>query len=264
MSTTSIRVLNYHPAAAAWVERLRAAGHAVDVSPFRTPADLKALGADPPAAVAIDLSRAPAQGRDFGLGIRQQASSRAIPLVFVDASPERVPQIRQLLPGAVCTAGREVLAAVRGAMARPPVGMGRPPSVLAGYSGTPLPRKLGIKPGMVVRLRNAPAGFEATLGVLPEGARLTRGGGEPGELTLWFVPRRRDLEEGIERVAGGVTTDKLWIIWPKKASPLAADVSQGDVRAAGLHQGLVDFKICAVDEDWSGLLFSRRKQGRGR
>ncbi len=117
---------------------------------------------------------------------------------------------------------------------------------------------------MVVRLLNAPVRFETTLGELPAQARVTRRGGEPGDLTLWFVPRRRELEEDIERVAGGVTTDKLWIIWPKKTSPLASDVSQGDVRAAGLHQGLVDFKICAVDEDWSGLLFSRRKQGLGR
>ena len=136
--------------------------------------------------------------------------------------------------------------------------------MLAGYSGTPLPRKLGIKPGTVVRLLNAPAGFETTLGELPEGARVTRRRGGACHLTLWFVPRRRDLEEGLERVAGAVTTDRLWIVWPKKTSPLASDVSQRDVRSAGLHQGLVDYKICAVDEDWSGLLFSRRKPGRGR
>ena len=61
-------------------------------------------------------------------------------------------------------------------------------------------------------------------------------------------------------MAGRVTTDKLWIVWAKKTSPLAADVSERDVRAAGLDHGLVDFKICAVDADWSGLLFSRRKK----
>ena len=83
---------------------------------------------------------------------------------------------------------------------------------------------------------------------------------EARDLTLWFVPRRCDLEDGIERVAGQVATDKLWIVCPKKTSPFASDVSQRDVRAAGLHQGLVDFKVCAVDDDWSGLLFSRRKK----
>ncbi len=259
MSTPGIRVLNYRPAAA-WVERLRAGGYAVDVRPLRAPADLKAIGGDPPAAVAIDLSRAPSRGRDFGLGIRRQASSRRVPLVFVGGGAARVAQIRTLLPGAVCASGREILAAVREAMARPPAAAAPPASVLAGYSGTPLPGKLGIKPGMVVRLLNAPAGFETTLGELPDEVRVTRRRGGPGDLTLWFVPRRRDLEEGLERVAGAVTTDKLWIVWPKKTSPLASDVSQRDVRSAGLHQGLVDFKICAVDEDWSGLLFSRRKK----
>ncbi len=262
MSAAPIRVLNHHPDAV-WIERLRAAGYAVDVRPLRTPADLKAIGEDRPAAVAIDLSRAPSQGRDFGLGIRQQASSRAVPLVFVDGSPERFSQVRHLLPGAVCTPGRQVLAAVRQVLERPPADVPRPPSVLAGYSGTPLPRKLGIKPGTVVRLLNAPAGFETTLGELPEGVRVTRSRGGACDLTLWFVPRRRDLEEGLEDVAGAVTTDRLWIVWPKKTSPLAADVSQRDVRSAGLHQGLVDYKICAVDDDWSGLLFSRRKT-RGR
>ena len=261
MSTATVRVLNHHPGAV-WLEQLRAAGYVVDVRPLRTPADLKALGEDPPAAVAIDLSRAPSQGRDFGLGIRQQASSRRIPLVFVGGSPARVAQIRNLLPDAVCTADREVLTAVREAIACPPAAVARPPSVLAGYSGTPLPRKLGIKPGTVVRLLNAPAGFETTLGELPEGASVTRRRGGACDLTLWFVPCRHDLEEGLERVAGAVTADRLWIVWPKKTSPLAADVSQRDVRSAGLHQGLVDYKICAVDDDWSGLLFSRRKTRR--
>ena len=258
MPTASIRVLNYRPAAV-WVEQLRGAGYVVDVRPLRTPADLRAIGEDPPAAVAVDLSRAPSQGRDFGLGIRQQAASRRIPLVFVGGSPARVAQIRTLVPGAVCASDREVLPAVRQAIARPPAEGVRPASVLAGYSGTPLPRKLGIKPGTVVRLLNAPAGLEATLGELPEGATVTRRRGRACHLTLWFVPRRRDLEEGIERVAGAVTTDRLWIVWPKKTSPLASDISQRDVRSAGLHQGLVDYKICAVDDDWSGLLFSRRK-----
>lgn len=258
MATPPVRVLNHHPDAA-WVERLRAAGYAVDARPLRTPADLKAIGERPPTAVVIDLSRAPSQGRDFGLGIRAQASSRRVPLVFVGGDAARAAQVRALLPGAVCASDRDVAAAVREAIARPPTDGARPPSVLAGYAGTPLPRKLGIKPGTVVRLLNAPAGFEATLGDLPDGARVTRRGGR-GDITLWFVPRRRDLEEGIERVAGAVTAGKLWIVWPKKASALASDVSQRDVRSAGLRQGLVDFKICAVDDDWSGLLFSRRKK----
>ena len=114
-------------------------------------------------------------------------ASRRLYLVFVGASAARVAQIRTLLPGAVCASHREVLAAVREAIARPPAAVARPASVLAGYSGTPLPRKLGIKPGMVVRLLNAPAGLEGVCDVdlealdveLPRGFGRRGGGGRP-------------------------------------------------------------------------------------
>ena len=169
-------------------------------------------------------------------------------------------QLRSLLPDAVCTSGRRIRGAVRRAIARPPRDPVRPTSVLAGYAGTPLPKKLGIKPGSTVRLVGAPRDFDTTLGALPEAVTLRRRGEGPRDLTIWFTRRLRELEHGIERMAGRVTTDKLWIVWAKKTSPLAADVSERDVRAAGLDHGLVDFKICAVDADWSGLLFSRRKK----
>ncbi len=122
-----------------------------------------------------------------------------------------------------------------------------------------MPKKLGVKSGSTVRLVGAPRDFETTLGTLPEGVTLRRRGEGPRDVTIWFTRRLRELEHGIEQMAGRVTTDRLWIVWAKKTSPLAADVSEREVRAAGLDHGLVDFKICAVDADWSGLLFSRRK-----
>ena len=149
--------------------------------------------------------------------------------------------------------------AVQRAIARPSRDPARPALVLAGYSGTPLPKKLGIKPGATVRLVGAPRGFETTLGALPESVTLRRRGEGPRDLTIWFTRRLRVLEQGIDEMAGRVTTDKLWIVWAKKTSPLAADVTEREVRAAGLDHGLVDFKICAVDADWSGLCFSRRR-----
>ncbi len=169
-------------------------------------------------------------------------------------------RLRGLLPGVVYSSGRWVRSAVQRAIARPPRNPERPASVLVGYSGTPLPKKLGIKSGSTVRLVGAPRGFETTLGALPEGFSVRRRGDGPRDLTIWFTRRLRELEHGIEQMAGRVTTDNLWIVWAKKMSPLATDVSEPDVRAAGLNHGLVDFKICAVDADWSGLLFSRRKK----
>jgi len=259
MPKQRIRVLNGHAGSATWIERLREAGYDVDARPIRAPADLTALGRTVPAAVAIDLTRAPARGRDFGLVVRQMKTMRQVPLVFVEESPRQVERLRSLLPNAVCSSGSRIRSAVRRAIARPPRDPVRPPSVLAGYSGTPLPKKLGIRPGSTVRLVGAPRDFDTTLSPLPEAVTLRRRGEGPRDLTIWFIRRLRELEHGIERMAGRVTTDKLWMVWAKQTSPLAADVSERAVRAAWLDHGLVDFKICAVDADWSGLLFSRRK-----
>ena len=129
---------------------------------------------------------------------------------------------------------------------------------MAGYSGTPLVRKLGIKPDATVVLVGAPTDFDETIGPLPEGARLVKRG--RGQLTIWFVRTSRDLQRGIGRAVERAEDGPVWICWPKKASGVVTDVSEPVVRASGLGAGLVDYKICAVDETWSGLLFSKRRR----
>jgi len=138
-----------------------------------------------------------------------------------------------------------------------------PASNLAGYSGTPLPKKLGVKAGAVVALIGAPDDCDRTLGSLPDGARLRRRAGRGADLTIWFVRSRRDLERRIVRIASDLGVDGLWIAWPKKASGVTTDLTQSDVRRTGLSHGLVDYKICAVDSTWSALKFARRKKPRG-
>lgn len=252
-------MLNVHADSEAWIERLRAAGYEVDARPIRGPSDLRSLGRRVPSVVAIDLARAPSHGRDLGLAVRQLKATRHVPLVSVEGSPTLVTRLRSLLPDAVHTSGGRIRGAVRRALTRPPRDPVRPPSVLAGYSGTPLLKKLGIKPASIVRLVGAPRDFDTTLGTLPKAVRLRRRGDGARDITIWFIRRRRVLEQGIEPMAARVTTDRLWLAWPKKTSPLAADVSEREVRAGGLAHGLVDFKICAIDADWSGLCFVRRK-----
>ena len=134
------------------------------------------------------------------------------------------------------------------------------PAPPAGYSGTPLPQKLGIKPGHVVRLVEAPRDFPRTLGDLPEGARIGTGGRGPADLVIWFVRSGKDLARGIGPVAGAIGDGGLWIAWPKLGSPLASDLREGAVREAALAAGLVDYKVCAIDATWSGLKFARRKK----
>lgn len=130
----------------------------------------------------------------------------------------------------------------------------------AGYSGTPLPKKLGIKEGSTVALVSPPNGFTKTLGVLPVGAKLHQNPRAPRDLTVCFVRSLKDLRTAIPKMVTASRQGGVWFAWPKKTSALAADVSETEVRELGLAAGLVDHKICAIDHDWSGLRFALRKK----
>lgn len=135
----------------------------------------------------------------------------------------------------------------------------------AGYSGTPLAKKLGVKEGGRVWLKGAPAGFEKTLEGMPAGAATVRTAkaGAAYDVIVLFVKGEgvlaKEFVPAVKRLAdhGG-----LWIAWPKKASGVATDLSEDVVRAIGLPSGLVDNKVCAIDEVWSGLRFMRRRAKR--
>jgi hypothetical protein len=129
---------------------------------------------------------------------------------------------------------------------------------MAGYSGTPLVKKLGIKTGSTVALLNAPTGFRRELVGLPAQVRVvTRAVGSP-DLVIWFVGWQRDLDRRITATTGHMGSG-LWIAWPKRASGVPTDLTEDAVRTAGLTHGLVDYKVCAINLTWSGLKFARRK-----
>ncbi len=255
----SVRLIHWHAAVAEErAARLRAAGWEVDASRFNGPAGLRSLRENPPLAVVIDLSRLPMQGRDVGLAVRQFKSTRFVPIVFVGGPPEKVARVRQSLPDAAFTSWETIRRDLRRAVAHPPRDVVAPGSLLAGYSGTPLAKKLGIKPDSVVALAGAPDGFKKTLGDLPGGVKLTARATASTDLILWFVSSRKELGRGIRRMAGLTGKAGIWIAWPKKTSALASDLTQAAVREAGLASGLVDYKVCAIDADWSGLKFASR------
>jgi len=129
---------------------------------------------------------------------------------------------------------------------------------MAGYSGTPLVEKLGIKPDMRVVLAGAPPGFRRELVGLPAGVSIgTRASGAP-DMIIWFVTSERDLLKRVEKM-GHLARAGLWIAWPKKASGMLTDLDGNLVRKAGLQHGLVDYKVCAITDIWSGLKFARRQ-----
>jgi hypothetical protein len=136
---------------------------------------------------------------------------------------------------------------------------------MAGYSGRPLAAKLGIKEGFRVGLVNQPEGFEKALGSLPNKATIVDRLLNPINLVVLFVEAETALRKNFARVAGKLAPDgMLWVAWPKKASGVSTDLSFISVQQIGLQAGMVDVKICAIDEIWSGLKFVYRLKDRPR
>ena len=260
-----IRLIHWNAdEAAERVEQLRAADYEVDFAVLEGGGDLRGMAIDPPDAVIIDLHRLPAAGRDMGLFLRKQKNTRGLPLVFAGGDPAKVARIRELLPDATYSSWSLISESLTRAIDHPPVDPVVPDSVFAGYSRTPLPKKLGIKEGMAVALLDAPEDFETTLGDVPPGVVFHRQTcNQPSSqypLIIWFNRSRRDLDEGLQRMARDLPKNgRVWIAWPKKSSGVVSDLAQPYVRKSGLATGLVDYKICAIDKTWSGLLFTRRK-----
>jgi hypothetical protein len=127
---------------------------------------------------------------------------------------------------------------------------------MAGYSGTPLPQKLGIKEGHQFAVIDAPKDFLRTLGELPGGVTLhgempSKG---PVDVVVWFVSRRSDFERRLGSIRGRMASaGGLWVAWPKKASGIVTDMTEHVIREVALPTGLVDNKVCAIDATWSGL-----------
>jgi hypothetical protein len=127
--------------------------------------------------------------------------------------------------------------------------------VTVGYSGTPLPKKLGIKPGMSTAVLNAPADVDEILAELPEGVAVTRRLGGHRDLVLIFVRRRVDFVPRVPALINAIAPDgMIWVAWPKRASKIETDITEDVIREIVLPStGLVDVKVCAIDHIWSGL-----------
>ncbi len=130
-----------------------------------------------------------------------------------------------------------------------------------GYSGTPLVRKLGFKPGARAHYVAAPDGFAALLGELPDGVRVLARAAAPLDLVVLFVMSRAELERKLAGLHAKLAQDgMLWVAWPKRASKVPTDMTEDVVRDVALPRGLVDVKVCAIDATWSGLKLVIRKE----
>ncbi|HEX6810486.1 MAG TPA: hypothetical protein VF384_02580 [Planctomycetota bacterium] len=243
--------------------RLQQLGYVVDTH-WRHDASgelTRGLAKAPPAAVVIDLGRLPAHGRAIATWLRGRKSLRRVPIVFVPGDAEKTARMRTAFPDATYAAWARMSTALPKAMSSPP----RDPKVPAApdYSGTPLPKKLGVKEGGRLGLVRAPRNFADTLGDLPPGAVTTKSLAGEIEVIVVFcralAELRADWRSAVDCLA---ERGSLWVAWPKRASGLTTDLTEDVVRAFGLDQGLVDTKVCAIDAVWSGLRFSRRRAKR--
>lgn len=138
----------------------------------------------------------------------------------------------------------------------------------SGYSGTPLVEKLGVKPGMGVRLLGAPDGYWELLGGTPEALGVEpvpAGAAHKAAFTHLFAADPKALQARLAQARAGMAEDGMvWVSWPKKASEVPSTIGRAEVMAAGKAAGLVDVKVCAVDQTWSGLKFVIRVADRGK
>jgi hypothetical protein len=134
---------------------------------------------------------------------------------------------------------------------------------MAGYSGTALPQKLGIKPGTNVVVINGPENYRKLLGKLPEGVRLSDRVTTDSDFVHFFTKRRGELQKQLPRLRAKLSdTGTLWVSWPKKSAGVPSDMTEDVIRDVALPLGLVDTKVCAVDQTWSGLKLMIRRENR--
>jgi CheY-like chemotaxis protein len=186
----------------------------------------------PPELFLIDLSRLPSQGREIAGHFRRAKATRNVPILFVGADAERV----------------------KYAPRNPAV-----PSTMASYSASALPKKLGIRANCSIMLINPPNRFERQLDPLPAYTKIIDDP-KDANVAVLFALSLAELARDFRLLANALPDKSaLWIAWPKKASGVKTDLDGNNVREFGLDAGWVDYKVCAIDETWSGLCFARRK-----
>jgi len=259
MQRPLIRLVSWSDQASEHAKKLEAAGFQVDATPLDSKRLIGRIAEMAPAAVVIDLDRKPSHGKAVGVVLTKAKSTRAIPLVFAGGPPEKAAHIQGDLQGAVFTSWAKTPAAVKRAIANPPVVTTPAKPYMEQWAGRTLVKKLDLKPGMSVALIGAPDGFVELLGDLPEGIEFHAQMGRGVKMVIWFVHSVTELDEFhfmSARLGKGVG---LWVAHPKMGGKLRSDFNQIDVRRAAKEVGMIDYKVCSVDEDWSALKIGRRK-----
>lgn len=251
-----VRIVHWKAAEAGpLIDACRAGGFEVEYEDADGSLLLKKIRQNPPDALAIDLTRLPSHGRDVAIYLRRTKYARHIPLIFIDGAPEKVDAIRLQLPDATFTTHKQVRAALKSAFAKRVENPVLPPGLMERYGSRTVAQKLGIKAGVTVAVIDPPRDYAAALGELPEGAELVENPDSVHAVTLWFVRDPREYQAGLRGMRTIAHQTKLWIVWRKGMGALTDRL----VRQEAIEVGLVDYKICAVNAQWSAMAFARRK-----
>jgi ribosomal protein L22 len=134
---------------------------------------------------------------------------------------------------------------------------------MAGYSGTPLSKKLGIKSGQRIYLKNPPSNYDRLIAPIPDNVNILSRVSNDLDLIHFFTRNRNELRANIKMYMSKIKKDgMIWVSWPKKSSKIVTDITEDAIRQAALPLGLVDIKVCAVDDTWSGIKLVIRKKNR--
>jgi CheY-like chemotaxis protein len=237
-----VRVIHWRAGeAAALIEACRGAGFEVEYLERDGGAICRAIRANPPDVVVIDLTRLPSHGKEVAVWLRGAKSTRDIPIVFVGGDPLKVAKVA----AAIKRPARRASAV-------------SPPGTMERAREKSAAQKLGIAAGSAVACIEPPRDFPELLGELPDSVDFREDDDAP--ITLWFVHDREGLLENLRRMRTMAPRTRLWLLWRKGASvSSSAEVTQNSVREMAREVGLVDYKICSVDQRWSDMLFTRKK-----
>jgi hypothetical protein len=236
------------------VATLRSAGHKVD---YRDKlANYRELRVKPPDAVVIDLTRMPSHGRELAVFLRGGKVTRHIPIIFVGGDSGKVEAIRRLLPDAVYAPASRLKSAVKSALAHPPPNPVKPIPTMERWGDRSTAQKLGIAKDSRVAVIDPPPDYARAIGEIPEGAQFDEESTSGCKLALWFVHGPAEFQSALPRMRRLAERSRLWILWRKgKRDGLDGNL----IRQGAIDVGLVDYKICSVNETWSAMVFAVKK-----
>ncbi len=256
----TVRLISNHPKIAERAQLLHGKGVVIDASPLEKLSSVVGeMARLNPAILVLDLDKTPSRGREIAIALRTSRAARHIPILFVGGLPEKVDRIRGEIPDVHFAEWADAARKMREVLKQPQAMHAAMPH--RSYAATPLPTKLGIRARMQVALVAAPDGFEGILGELPEGAALGSRVTAKTELALCFVRSWAELSGTVDLLAGQLPVGaSVWIVYPKRGLRQASDLNENVIRDAGLGAGLVDYKVCSVNDEWSALKFAHRRK----